>query len=394
MVSKNSDLKYVISIVVALLTVQTTWAQLTIDTTQTAEQLLKRWLLADDSELIIKNVSFRGSKQSIAYFKNDSSEELIDEGIILSTGNVFDSRGPNQSAKTGKMVSGLRDNDLQAIATGVVTDAVVLEFDLIALRDSIVFEYIFASEEYPEFVDKGVNDVFGFFIKEVGGRAIFPLNIARVPLTNKVVSIDNVNHRENEEYFLRSDFLTAHDDVFWSQHKRMMMRAQIFEFDGFTVPLKAVAKLTHGKTYHLKIAIADVGDRIYDSAVLLKAHSFSSKGERISGANAIIKKEIEESTSLSASIEKELFFSLIVNFNTDESVVLEKSFEPLNELADLLLRLNSLNVAIIGHTDNVGTALENQILSENRAKAVKQYLLEKGINSKKLTAVGKGESHR
>ena len=203
-------------------------AQIRIDTSISAEQLVREVLLQEGSELIIKNIQFRGLKQSIGKFRNETPIDVINHGIILSTGDVFDAIGPNKSAKTGSRASGIRDNDLQSIATGVVLDAVVLEFDLLALRDSIVFEYVFASEEYPEYVNKGVNDIFGFFLREVGGKAIFPMNIARVPNSNKAVSIDNINHRLNEEYFLRSDFLTAHTAKFWEQHPDLFLRAKFF----------------------------------------------------------------------------------------------------------------------------------------------------------------------
>ena len=58
-----------------------------------------------------------------------------------------------------------------------------------------------------------------------------------------------------------------------------------------------------------------------------------------------------------------------------------------------MLRDNSdITVQIVGHTDNQGAEDYNQILSENRAKAVKQILVEEfGINEDKLQFMGKGE---
>ncbi|MDR2579902.1 MAG: OmpA family protein [Fibromonadaceae bacterium] len=54
--------------------------------------------------------------------------------------------------------------------------------------------------------------------------------------------------------------------------------------------------------------------------------------------------------------------------------------------------LTESEVTVEGHTDNVGTAEFNQRLSEQRANAVMQYLIERGINAERLEAVGYGFS--
>ncbi|MBL4709129.1 MAG: OmpA family protein [Flavobacteriales bacterium] len=370
-------------------------AQLRLDTSSSPEQLVRKSLLGSESGLIIKNVQFSGLKQSIGSFYNETALDIINEGLILSTGDIFDAIGPNRSKSTGSPSSGRRDNDLQAIATGVVLDAVVLEFDLIALKDSIEFEYVFASDEYPEFVNKGVSDIFGFFLTEVGARALFAENLAIVPNSRKPVSINNINHRVNEQYFLRSDFLTAHDAEFWKEHPDLFLRARFFEYDGFTTVLKATAKLKEGRLYHLKFALADVGDRLYDSAVLLKAKSFSSKGKLIAKADSIVKREIDlklKEFSNSYTTNKNQSFSLKINFNSNESVILKESFFEINQLAELLQEFQDLKLNIIGHTDDVGSNESNLKLSKKRAIAVKKYLFDRSIKSKRLTTDGKGET--
>lgn len=369
-------------------------AQLRIDTSNSPEQLIRKFLLNAESDLIIKNVSYKGQRQSIGYFENETPLDVINQGIILSTGDVFDAMGPNKSKSTGTRGSGWGDKDLQAIATGVVMDAVALEFDLIALRDSIVFEYVFASDEYPEFVNKGVNDIFGFFLMQQNSRALFPLNLALVPNSNKPVSINSINHRVNEQYFLRADFLDAHDDAFWRENPQLFLRSRFFEYDGFTTVLRATAKLEPGKTYHLKFAISDVGDRIYDSAVMLKAKSFSSSGKRIPQADSIVKEEIDNKMKAfksSYSSNKDLSFNLKINFNTNEAIILETSFDELNQLADIMDEFQDMKIEIIGHTDNVGGEEANQILSQKRAIAVKIYLNNLGIAKNRLEFAGKGE---
>ncbi|MEX2379971.1 MAG: OmpA family protein [Vicingaceae bacterium] len=371
-------------------------AQLRIDTTKTAQELVQQVLMSDKSDLLIKNITFKGSVFSMGSFENESPEVIMDKGIILSTGDVFDALGPNKKPNTGVRASGLRDNDLQSIATGVVIDATILEFDLLALRDSLVFEYVFASEEYPEYVAQGVNDVFGFFVQEHKSRALNPQNIALLPDGRTIVSIDNVNHRQNEVYFLRSDYYEGKSTQFWEQNRAMMMRSRIFEFDGFTVPLKAKAMLKAGSWYHFKIAISDVGDRFFDSAVMIKAKSFSAKGEKIPQANEIVKSFIRsELKSEEVEVDEKngrISFDLQIQFNTNESIILPESYEILAELIDLMHRFSSLNVLMIGHTDSEGSESANLELSENRANAVRDYLIQKGISAERLSTAFKGES--
>lgn len=56
---------------------------------------------------------------------------------------------------------------------------------------------------------------------------------------------------------------------------------QTIQFDGFTVPLKAFAHVVPCQTYHIKLAIADGTDHIYDSGVFFQAGSFSSPSYEI-----------------------------------------------------------------------------------------------------------------
>lgn len=78
-------------------------------------------------------------------------------------------------------------------------------------------------------------------------------------------------------------------------------------------------------------------------------------------------------------------------FATGSYKLLAKSNKSLNEVVQILNENPSYYVNIDGHTDSVGTNEKNQILSENRARAVKDYLIAKGISESRLTATGYGE---
>lgn len=79
-------------------------------------------------------------------------------------------------------------------------------------------------------------------------------------------------------------------------------------------------------------------------------------------------------------------------FDTDKYVLKPESFVELNKLLQFLNDNPKLKVEIGGHTDNVGTPDYNQELSENRARAVYDYLLTKGIEAERLTYKGYGLS--
>jgi len=64
----------------------------------------------------------------------------------------------------------------------------------------------------------------------------------------------------------------------------------------------------------------------------------------------------------------------------------------LNKLTNLLEANPEVKIEIAGHTDNQGNAAANQVLSENRAKAVYQYLIDHGISVTRLMYKGYGQS--
>ncbi len=79
-------------------------------------------------------------------------------------------------------------------------------------------------------------------------------------------------------------------------------------------------------------------------------------------------------------------------FDTNKFELLEQSIIELNLLTDLLKSNTTVEVEIEGHTDDVGALKDNQILSENRAKSVYTFLIENGIEKKRLTYKGYGET--
>ena len=80
-----------------------------------------------------------------------------------------------------------------------------------------------------------------------------------------------------------------------------------------------------------------------------------------------------------------------VNFASGRSTIQAGSHATLDQLAEYLIRKKTLRIRVEGHTDSDGSATSNKILSENRAKAVKSYLVGKGVSSDMIEAKGLGE---
>ena len=185
----------------------------------------------------------------------------------MTSGDVYSANGPNNSGSTGTGHGAPGDADLNMIPGVVGTnDACVLEFDLTVTSDTIRFNYVFGSEEYIEYVNF-INDVFAFYIS--GPGIVGTENLALIPGTDTEVSINNVNHILNTEYFVDNGDGTVppyNSDDFYIQ------------YDGFTTVLEAKRQVIPCETYHLKIAIADDADYVWDSGVFIEAGSLSSPG--------------------------------------------------------------------------------------------------------------------
>lgn len=105
----------------------------------------------------------------------------------------------------------------------------------------------------------------------------------------------------------------------------------------------------------------------------------------------------------SMEIEKDLYLMPIQNeptpitlnnvfFKFDKAELIETSFPELNRLVKLLTENENMNIEISGHTCSMGSDAYNQNLSERRAKAIEDYLVSNGIEIRRLTALGYGES--
>ncbi len=108
----------------------------------------------------------------------------------------------------------------------------------------------------------------------------------------------------------------------------------------------------------------------------------------------VVKEAMKQDVTASALFEalnREGHVALYINFDTGKATIRPDSQPVIDQVAEMLQTNAGLMLSVEGHTDSVGTPASNKILSENRAKAVVAALVAKGIDAKRLTAVGWGQ---
>ncbi len=214
----------------------------------------------------------------------------IDDGVILSTSNATQIFNGGNISGTGASLSidlasggdftGVgADPDLEStVGIGNVRDHCVLEFDFSSSCDSFFIEYVFASEEYPDYVCADYNDAFGFFLTGINpaGGNYNSDNIAVIPGTNTPVTINNLNNgvignagNAANECIINTD-PEFDASLFVDNWTAPLDPTVLIEFNGFTIPLIASRKIEPAQVYHLKLAVGDVFDGQYDSGVFFK----------------------------------------------------------------------------------------------------------------------------
>jgi gliding motility-associated-like protein len=220
------------------------FSQITTSANADAQQLVESIL---GKGFVVSNAKLTCPTGSSGTFVSTTSNIGLGKGILLSSGGV---------AGIGDVSSNLADVSNQApgdIQLGdSMYDACRLEFDLLPSCDTLKFKYVFASEEYPDYVG-AINDAFAFFISGPGITGT--VNIATLPNSTTQVNINNINAITNSKYFVDNG------------------SGQSIIYNGFTVPLSANVKVIPCSSYHLVLIIADAGDAQLDSGVFIEGNS-------------------------------------------------------------------------------------------------------------------------
>lgn len=197
------------------------------------------------SGITISNASLSGTNTSlgVGLFSGGNSVSLgIDAGVLLTTGDLSCAPGPNNSG--------------DCTGDGNVSR---LSFDFVSQTGQIFFQYVFASEEYNEFVGSMFNDSFQLLLNGT--------NIALLPGAGGPVTINNVNCGSNSAFYRNN---TSVDASTACPNSNLNI-----QYDGLTTVLTASANVVAGATNSFVFRVSDVGDPDLDSGVFIAQGSFS-----------------------------------------------------------------------------------------------------------------------
>ena len=214
-----------------------TGRELPIDERASAFQMAET-IFADDVQVV--SASYSGDRDSSGIYTNgDSVMPGVapgNTGVILSTGDADDitqSNGdPNRSSSTSTNTWGQNGNpDFNAAAGAYTYDASYLDVDIIPQGDVLTFQFVFLSEEFPEYQTGIYQDFVGMWIN----GELVPLSIG-----DGDVDPNNLNAQSNANLYVDNtgdDYNT--------------------EMDGFTVTMSVTIPVNAGEVNSIRIGIAD-----------------------------------------------------------------------------------------------------------------------------------------
>lgn len=255
---------------------------ITVNDTKTAQQLVENVLVnsscANVSNFAISGDNYTPGQNSYGYFNSGTSNFPFAEGVVLSTWTSTNSIGPFIRNQGGGDSSWLGNPDLeQALGLSNTSNATALEFDFTPLTNFISFDYLFASNEYQDNYPCCYSDGFAFLIKEKGSTGSYQ-NLAIIPGTTTAVSSKTVHPLTNPVSTSCSNMgCPAINEGYFGGFNNTSGNTNPINYSGQTVVMNAQTTVTAGKIYHVILVVADQGGKLYDSAVFLKAGSFSPK---------------------------------------------------------------------------------------------------------------------
>lgn len=230
-----------------------TGAELGYQTNASAIQMAQT-IFGDGVQVV--GASYSGWSQSSAIYSNGDAlapgATPGDTGVILSTGRAshFTRNGsdPNRSGSTSTNTSGENNNaDFNAAAGTNTYDASYLDISFIPTGSEMSLQFIFSSEEYPEYTNSLYQDFVGVWVNGTQ---------ADLGVGDGDTDPGNINAGSNENLFLDNTGDTYNT-----------------EMDGLTVTMSLKMNVIPGVVNTIRIGIADVSDSRYDSNLLIAANS-------------------------------------------------------------------------------------------------------------------------
>jgi outer membrane protein OmpA-like peptidoglycan-associated protein len=199
---------------------------------------------------------------------------------------------------------------------------------------------------------------------------------------NKYLPIDTIHFEHRDDY----------DTVYVALHPKHSVRWLVVD-DYTSRPIKAnyeIQSVNHevnltSTTDSACYVVSTLDDRMsYKLNITADGYEpFVVDMERVFDNNYVVRLK---------PVELKTFVLQNMYFATAKTTVLPSSAPALEMLYELLSENPNLTIRIIGHTDDVGPYAANDVLSEGRAKSIKQSMVKRGISSDRIQTVGRGET--
>lgn len=337
------------------------------------ESLITNVFLGEGVE--VTNLTYSGTDDAVGYFTNGQNDVGIGRGIVMSSGQATTAAMSDMGGGTTGTTSGpSTDPYLNDVATLPLNDLARYTITFIPISDTLRFRYSFASEEYPEYACSGFNDVFGFFIQGPGINGAFTNNaenIALIPelgdptgltFTDLPVTINNVNSGVVGANGTASNCEPPNGSLAFGAYYNDNIGSATLTYDGILDVFTAQAIVTPCEEYTIVLAIADVSDGAFDSAVFLEAKSFGTGSLEVETATVSLDGTITEGCSdgvlsftLPSAVEDDLLIDYTI-FGTAQNGV-DYEFIP----GDLTIPAgsNSVSVPVIAFEDGLAEGIES-----------------------------------
>lgn len=329
------------------------------------------------------NATLTGFDCSAGYFDGSNTNLEMEAGVVLCTGGIEMLPPPPFQEDPNPQITPSDDDlelQLQLVnsSSTEVNNVIILEFDFTPNSDQIAFQYVFASKEYPDYTCSEFNDIFGFFLSGPGINGPFSndaVNIALIPdpnnpgnYTDTPVLINALNGGDPTgdglaETCFAIDSAWQSYSVFFTENDA----EETFSMPGFTVPLIAKANVIPCETYHIKLALANVGDALENSSVFLLENSFSTSSLTASYESNFSSFSGNDTTlvegcfdgAITFELDEALDFDYVIDFIVGGSATEGTDFETMGSQAIIPSGDSEVSIPLVPFYDGIAEGNEN-----------------------------------
>ena len=230
------------------------------------------------------------SNQIGTFNRNNFSTFPFETGLVMTTGAVSLAAGPNNNTGASSSTGVISYTDQQLSTSGLPTSSLnncaALDFNFLAYADTFCFNYVFGSEEYPNWVCSSYNDIFAFFltgpdpvtgIVTTKNVAIIPGSVTAANPNGIPVTINSVNAGVGSSGSASTS--GCYNGTYSSFYINNPPNANGIQYNGYTTKLAAEGNILACENYSMHLVVCNSGDNSYDSGVFLEEQSFHTTVE-------------------------------------------------------------------------------------------------------------------